>query len=97
MYTRVAAWATSATPLPMWGVEGSEMDLLPDMVTDLRDNVALWPFSPNHVGTFATLGQGDQTACAKCQQGQADRTQVTGQIPLTLALTERYLAQSYLI
>lgn len=58
-----------------------------------EDDVALWPFSPNHVGTFATLGQGDQTACAKCQRDQADRTQVTGQIPLTLALTERYLAQ----
>lgn len=58
-----------------------------------EDDVALWPFSPNHVGTFATLGQGDQTGCAKCQEDQADRTQVTGQIPLTLALTERYLAQ----
>jgi hypothetical protein len=37
MYTRVASWATFATPLPMWGVEGSEMDLLPNMVTDFRD------------------------------------------------------------
>ena len=37
MYTRVAAWATSATPLPMWGVEGSGMVLLPNMVTDFRD------------------------------------------------------------
>jgi hypothetical protein len=37
MYTRVAAWATSATPLPMWSVEGSGMVLLPNMVTDFRD------------------------------------------------------------
>jgi hypothetical protein len=37
MYTRVAPWATFAIPLPMWGVEGSEMDLLPNMVTDFRD------------------------------------------------------------
>ena len=29
---------TFATPLPMWGVEGSEMDLLPNMVTDFRDS-----------------------------------------------------------
>lgn len=58
-----------------------------------EENVALWPFSPNHVGTFVTLGQGQETACAKCQEAQAANTQVTGQIPLTLALTERYLAQ----
>jgi hypothetical protein len=31
MYTRVAVWATFATPLPMWGVEGSGMDLLPNI------------------------------------------------------------------
>ena len=37
MYTMVAAWATFATPLPMWGVEGSRMVLLPNMMTDFRD------------------------------------------------------------
>lgn len=58
-----------------------------------EENFSLWPFSPNHVGTFVPLGQGDQTACAKCQQDQADHAQVTGQIPLTLALAERYLAE----
>jgi hypothetical protein len=43
MYTRVAAWATIATPLPMWGVEGSGMVLLPNMVTDFRDNqLTVW-------------------------------------------------------
>ena len=38
MYTRVAVWATSATPLSRWGVEGSGMVLLPNMVTDFRDS-----------------------------------------------------------
>jgi hypothetical protein len=51
MYTRVAAWATSATPLPMWGVEGSGMVLLPNMVTDFRDTFSRGssPFSVIHV------------------------------------------------
>ena len=52
----------------------------------------LWGLAPNHVGTFAPLGQAANTACGKCQQDQAEDTQVTGQIPLTIALTERYLA-----
>ena len=39
MYTRVASWATFATPLPMWGAGGSGMDLLPNMVTDFRDMI----------------------------------------------------------
>lgn len=30
--------------------------------------------------------------CAKCQSGRAGRQQVTGQIPLTIALAERYFA-----
>jgi hypothetical protein len=38
MYTRVAVRATSATPLPMWGVEGSGMVLLPNMITDFCDS-----------------------------------------------------------
>ena len=50
MYTRVAAWATSATPLPMWGVEGSGMVLLPNMVTDFRDKDA-----PKHRSPTFTL------------------------------------------
>ncbi|KAH7353162.1 common central domain of tyrosinase-domain-containing protein [Pyrenochaeta sp. MPI-SDFR-AT-0127] len=55
-------------------------------------NVALWPLSPHHVGTFAPLGQASDTGCTKCQVDQADHREVTGQIPLTLALMERYLA-----
>ena len=55
--------------------------------------VYLWPMSPNHVGTFAVMGQSQDTACVKCQDDQENRLQVTGQIPLTLALVERYLAQ----
>ena len=55
-------------------------------------NPSLWPASPTHVGTFAPLGQPSTTGCGKCQNDQRDRTQVTGQIPLTIALVERYLA-----
>ena len=53
---------------------------------------ALWPISPTHVGTFSPLGQPSTTGCGKCQADQRERTQVTGQIPLTIALAERYLA-----
>ena len=57
-----------------------------------ENNVALWPASPNHVGTFSPLGQTNTTACGKCQEDQKDGTEITGQIPLTIALAERYLA-----
>ena len=57
-----------------------------------EENTALWPLAPNHVGTFAPLGQPGDTGCDKCQKDQRDSLQVTGQIPLTLALIERYLA-----
>ncbi|KAL9621323.1 MAG: hypothetical protein Q9160_004214 [Pyrenula sp. 1 TL-2023] len=55
-------------------------------------NVALWPVAPSHVGTFAPLGQPSTTKCAKCVDDQSERVQVTGQISLTVALVERYLA-----
>lgn len=56
-----------------------------------EEQVYLWPASPHHVGTFAPLGQAGNTGCEKCQQDQRDDVHVTGQIPLTLALVERYL------
>ena len=37
MYTKDGAWATSATPLPMWGVDGSGMVPRPNMVSVSRD------------------------------------------------------------
>lgn len=52
----------------------------------------LWPLSPNWVGTFAPLGQRPDTQCGKCKDQQDDKVEVTGQIPLTIALIERYLA-----
>lgn len=58
-----------------------------------EDNAYLWPASPYYVGSFAPMGQDSETGCAKCKQEQSERLQVTGQIPLTLALMERYLAQ----
>ncbi|KAF2753869.1 Di-copper centre-containing protein [Pseudovirgaria hyperparasitica] len=58
-----------------------------------EDNVILWPLSPNHVGMFSPFGQTETTGCEKCQQDQDDNVHVTGQIPLTVALAERYLAQ----
>lgn len=57
-----------------------------------ESNVALWPVAPSHVGTFAPLGQPSTTKCGKCVDDQIERIQVTGQIPLTVALVERYLA-----
>ena len=41
---------------------------------------------------FSALGQGSETGCEKCKVDQAERIEVTGQIPLTLALVERYQA-----
>jgi len=55
-------------------------------------NTGLWTVAPTHVGTFAPLGQPNTTQCANCVDDQRDHTQVTGQIPLTIALVERYLA-----
>lgn len=55
-------------------------------------STALWPSAPTHVGTFAPLGQSGDTECERCQDDQRDHIQVTGQIPLTVALIERYLA-----
>ena len=51
-----------------------------------------WPFDANHVGTFTVLGDSDDTGCEKCQTDQAANLQVTGQVPLTIALLERFLA-----
>ena len=56
------------------------------------DEVALWSISPHHVGTFAPFGQGSDTECGKCQEDQREHLQITDQIPLTLALMERFLA-----
>lgn len=55
-------------------------------------NSNLWPFDANHVGTFTVLGDSDDTGCEKCQTDQAANLQVTGQVPLTIALLERFLA-----
>lgn len=60
---------------------------------DPRDeDPALYIFNQNHVASFNTLGQSPETGCEKCKSDQAARTNVTGQIPLTLALVERYQA-----
>ncbi|CAD6578783.1 MAG: hypothetical protein ASARMPRED_008848 [Alectoria sarmentosa] len=55
-------------------------------------NSKRWPFDANHVGTFTVLGDSDDTGCEKCQTDQAANLQVTGQVPLTIALLERFLA-----
>ncbi|KAL9095880.1 MAG: hypothetical protein Q9165_001877 [Trypethelium subeluteriae] len=56
------------------------------------DNPALYVLDHNHVAAFSALGQDSETGCEKCKVDQAERLQVTGQIPLTLALVERYQA-----
>jgi len=55
-------------------------------------NVELWAASPTYVGSFNPLGQLSETGCSKCVDDQRDHTLITGQIPLTIALVERYLA-----
>ncbi|KAF6814923.1 tyrosinase [Colletotrichum sojae] len=55
-------------------------------------NPRLYPTQHAHVGTFATFGQDEHTACRNCQEGRAAGQQITGQVPVTLALVERYLA-----
>jgi tyrosinase len=57
-----------------------------------EDNVSLWRLSPQFVGTFVPFGQPSTTGCGKCQDDQSSNLQVTSQIPLTIALIERYLA-----
>jgi tyrosinase len=56
------------------------------------ESTILYSVSPYHVGTFSPLGQPEETKCGKCQLDQAACTEITGQIPLTIALVERYFA-----
>jgi tyrosinase len=57
-----------------------------------EDNVALWRLSPHYVGSFVPFGQARNTGCGNCKTQQQDHMQITSQIPLTVALIERYLA-----
>ncbi|KAK1596707.1 uncharacterized protein LY79DRAFT_667261 [Colletotrichum navitas] len=52
----------------------------------------LYVTNHSHVGAFATFGQNEGTACRNCQEGRAAGQKITGQIPLTIALAERYVA-----
>ncbi|KAJ0302498.1 hypothetical protein COL516b_007033 [Colletotrichum fioriniae] len=45
-----------------------------------------------HVGSFATFGQDEHSSCENCKKGREEDQRITGQIPLTIALVERYLA-----
>lgn len=45
-----------------------------------------------HVGSFATFGRDEQSSCENCKKGRDEDRRITGQIPLTIALVERYLA-----
>lgn len=57
-----------------------------------RENPLAWRSDPNLVGTFSVLGETVGTGCKKCKKDREDQLQITGQVPLTLALAERYLA-----
>lgn len=52
----------------------------------------LYVVSPYHVGTFSPFGQDEETSCGRCKEDQAADLEITGQIPLTIALAERYFA-----
>lgn len=54
--------------------------------------IHLYMTSPYHVGTFAALGQTSDPRCGNCQRDQEAHTEISGQIPLTIALIERYFA-----
>ncbi|KAJ3538313.1 hypothetical protein NM208_g5955 [Fusarium decemcellulare] len=56
------------------------------------ESTVLYAISPYHVGTFSPFGQEEGTSCGKCQEDQAAGIEITGQIPLTIALAERYFA-----
>ncbi|GKT56388.1 tyrosinase precursor [Colletotrichum tofieldiae] len=56
------------------------------------DTPLLYVTNHSHVGAFATFGQSEDTACRNCQEGRASGQRITGQIPLTIALAERYVA-----
>jgi len=56
------------------------------------ESPALYGTSPFHVGTFYPFGQGSDTSCGKCKDDQSDGLEITGQIPLTISLVERYFA-----
>lgn len=57
-----------------------------------RTDPLAWRSDPNLVGTFTVLGETVGTGCKKCNRDRENQLQITGQVPLTLALAERYLA-----
>ncbi len=57
-----------------------------------RENPLAWISDPNKVGSFNVLGDSQDTGCQKCRDDRESGLKVTGQVPLTLALAERYLA-----
>lgn len=57
-----------------------------------RDDSISWNSASNKVGSVNVLGDSLDTGCEKCQDDQENGLAVTGQVPLTLALVERYLA-----
>ncbi|KAI8651642.1 Tyrosinase [Fusarium keratoplasticum] len=57
-----------------------------------EEPTTLYVVSPYHVGTFSPFGQDEETSCGKCKEDQAAGLEISGQIPLTIALAERYFA-----
>ncbi|KAK3314031.1 hypothetical protein B0H66DRAFT_537281 [Apodospora peruviana] len=52
---------------------------------------ARWTSEYNKVDTVAVLGQGGDTACAKCREDQAHDQSVAGEVSLTSALIQDYM------
>jgi tyrosinase len=52
----------------------------------------LYPLANSHVGTYSVFTRAQNTGCARCQQQRAADLEISGQILLTVALVERYLA-----
>lgn len=57
-----------------------------------REDPSTWRSTENKVGSFNVLGDTENSGCGKCNRDRERNLVVTGQVPLTLALAERYLA-----
>ncbi|KAK4455339.1 hypothetical protein QBC34DRAFT_460244 [Podospora aff. communis PSN243] len=58
---------------------------------DFNPDPARWTSEYNKVDTVAVLGQGEDTACAKCRDDQENDLAVAGVVSLTSALIQDYM------
>ena len=59
-----------------------------------QESPQLYRASPYQIGSFVPLGQGEDTGCTNCQKAQSEGLEITGQVPLTIALIERWFGDN---